>query len=192
MYHARELAMQRMQEEAQELGADGIVGVRLTVKHMPWNTDMAEFVAIGTAVYHREDPGMFKTHDGKPFTSDLSGQDFFNLINSGYRPVGLVMGTCVYHVAHRGMFQALRQFGQNVEMVNYTQALYDARELAQERMNAEAEELKAEGIVGVDLHEGTYNWSTNVIEFFAVGTAIVPMSKEHTIPDLHLTLPLND
>jgi len=34
MYHARELAMSRMEEEADVLGADGIVGVRLTAKHM--------------------------------------------------------------------------------------------------------------------------------------------------------------
>ena len=32
LYHARELAMTRMEEEADALGADGIVGVRLTVK----------------------------------------------------------------------------------------------------------------------------------------------------------------
>ena len=32
LYHARELAMNRMEAEADALGADGIVGVRLTVK----------------------------------------------------------------------------------------------------------------------------------------------------------------
>ncbi len=32
LYHARELAMNRMEQEADALGADGIVGVRLTVK----------------------------------------------------------------------------------------------------------------------------------------------------------------
>ena len=61
------------------------------------------------------------------------------------------MGSCVYHVAHRGMLQSLRQMGQNVELPNFTQALYDARELAMERMQAEAEAVKAEGIVGVQL-----------------------------------------
>src|SRR5579883_1440867 len=32
LYHARELAMTRMEEEADALGADGIVGVRLTIQ----------------------------------------------------------------------------------------------------------------------------------------------------------------
>ena len=36
MYHARELAMVRMEEEADELGADGIVAVRLDVNIHAW------------------------------------------------------------------------------------------------------------------------------------------------------------
>jgi uncharacterized protein YbjQ (UPF0145 family) len=93
----------------------------------------------------------------------------------------MVMGSCVYHVAHRGMFQSLKQAGQNVELPNFTQALYDARELAMERMQAEAEALKAEGIVGVQLREGSHGWGSHVIEFFAVGTAIVPYDEPRTI-----------
>lgn len=193
LYHARELAMSRMQEEAHELGADGIVGVRLKVKHMSWSSDLAEFVAIGTAVYHRDKEGAsFKTIDGKPFTSDLSGQDFWTLLRSGYRPVGMVMGNCVYHIAHQTVGQWFKNLGQNVEMMNFTQGLYDARELAMERMQAEAEHLQAEGIVGVDIHEGTYGWSSNVIEFFVVGTAIIPMRADHHIPAPQMMLSLND
>lgn len=194
LYHARELAMTRMLEEAQELGADGIVGVRLKVKHMTWSSDLAEFVAIGTAVHH-QDPAKgqsFRTHDGKAFTSDLSGQDFWTLLQSGYRPVAMVMGNCVYHIAHQTIGQFFKTMGQNVEMLNFTQGLYDARELAMERMQVEAEHAQAEGIVGVDIHEGTYGWSSNVIEFFVVGTAIVPMRADHHIQTPQLILSLND
>ena len=91
------------------------------------------------------------------------------------------MGTCVYHVAHRGMLQSLRQMGRNVELPNYTQALYDARELAMERMQAEAEAVQAEGIVGVQLNERSHGWGSHVIEFFAVGTAIVPYGEDRQI-----------
>ena len=77
-------------------------------------------------------------------------------------------------------------------MPNYTQALYDARELAMERMQAEAEALEAEGIVGVQIQEGSHGWSTHVIEFFAVGTAIVPTTAEHSIPPPSLVMTLND
>src|SRR5256885_1881795 len=82
------------------------------------------------------------------FTSDLSGQDFSALLGNGYRPVGLVMGNCVYHVAHQGLRAAWRQIGRNQEMPTYTQALYQARELAMGRMQTEAEQLQSNGIVG--------------------------------------------
>lgn len=192
MYHARELAMTRMEEEAHELGADGVLAVRLTVKHMSWNSDIAEFVAIGTAVRHVDNDGKYKALNGRPFTSDLSGQDFWTLLHAGYRPVGMVMGNCVYHIAHQTFGQWFKSVGQNVEMTNFTQGLYDARELAMERMQAEAEGLQAEGIVGVDIHEGNYGWSTHVIEFFVVGTAIVPIRADHHIPTPQLVLSLND
>ncbi|MBX9769983.1 MAG: heavy metal-binding domain-containing protein [Candidatus Obscuribacterales bacterium] len=192
LYHARELAMERMEEEAKELGADGIVGVRLTAKRMPWDSNLAEFVAIGTAVYHGDGNGHDWQVNGKPFTSDLSGQDFWTLLKSGYRPVGMVMGNCVYHIAIQSLGQFFKSIGQNVEMTNFTQGLYEARELAMERMQAEAEAVKAEGIVGVDIHEGSYGWSPDVIEFFTVGTAIVPIRADHHIQTPQLVMSVND
>jgi uncharacterized protein YbjQ (UPF0145 family) len=85
-----------------------------------------------------------------------------------------------------------KNMGKNIEMVNFTQGLYDARELAMERMQAEAENLEAQGIVGVDIHEGNYSWSSHVIEFFSVGTAIVPIRADHHIPAPQLVLSVND
>ena len=52
MYHARELAMTRMEEEADQLGADGVVGVRLDIGRYEWGENLAEFIAVGTAVKH--------------------------------------------------------------------------------------------------------------------------------------------
>ncbi len=191
MYGARELAMTRMEEEADQLGADGVVGVRLDIGRYEWGEHLAEFIAIGTAVRHHGGE-LHRAPNGRPFTSDLSGQDFWTLLASGHRPVGMVMGSCVYHVAHQGMFQSLRQVGQNVEMPNFTQALYDARELAMERMQHEAQELQAEGIVGVQLQERSHGWGSHVIEFFAVGTAVVPVEGDHQLPAPVPTLSLDD
>ena len=49
---------------------------------------------------------------------------------------------------------------------------------------AEALEARAEGIVGVDLHERSHGWGSHVIEFFAIGTAIIPAegAEDHVIP----------
>jgi uncharacterized protein YbjQ (UPF0145 family) len=195
MYHARELAMTRMREEATDMGADGLVGVQLTVKRLPWDEHVLEFVAIGTGVVHAEGSLGFKGPKGAPFTSDLSGQDFWTLLQAGYRPLEMVMGSCVYHVAHRGFLKSLGQVGQNVELTNFSQALYDAREIAMERLQHEAADAGAEGVVGVDLHEGNHNWEPHVIEFFAVGTAVVPIagaSHASQLPDPQLVLSVNN
>jgi uncharacterized protein YbjQ (UPF0145 family) len=183
LYQARELAMERMEEEADALGADGIVAVRLTFNVHAWGTNIIEFLAIGTAVHHLQSQGAYRTRHGKPFTSDLSGQDFWTLLNAGYRPLGLVMGNCVYYV---GLPPAAQ--GPNQELAGPTQALYDARELAMERMQAEAEELQAEGIVGVSVEETNHTWGPSVLEFSAVGTAVVAIRADHQIPRPSLVL----
>jgi uncharacterized protein YbjQ (UPF0145 family) len=191
MYHARELAMTRMEEEADQLGADGIVGVRLDIGRHEWGADLAEFIAIGTAVKHRGGE-LHRAPNGRPFTSDLSGQDFSTLLRGGYRPVGLAMGNCVYHVAHQGIRASLKRLGRNQEMPNYTQALYEARELAMERMQTEANEVQAEGIVGARIVEQSHGWGSHVIEFFAIGTAVAPIRVEHAIEKPAMVLPLSD
>jgi uncharacterized protein YbjQ (UPF0145 family) len=192
MYQARELAMDRMEEEAHQMGADGIVGVRLEVNHKEWGQHVAEFVAIGTAVRHRNDPARFKNKHGRPFTSDLSGQDFYILLRSGYKPLGMVMGTCVYHVAHQSLGASLKNMTQNVELTQYSQAMYDSRELAMERMQSEAEALGAKGIVGANIHENSHSWGPHIIEFFAIGTAVSEISADHVIEPPTLVLPLID
>jgi uncharacterized protein YbjQ (UPF0145 family) len=195
MYHARELAMARMRAEATAMGADGIVGVKLTIKRLEWDQHLLEFIALGTGVVHGDGHKGFRAHDGGPFTSDLSGQDFWSLLHSGYRPVEMVMGSCVYHVAHRGMLAGLATTGRNVELENFTSAMYEAREIAVERMQAEASAAKAEGVVGVAIHEGSHVWASHVIEFFAIGTAVVPLEQEiapEKIAEPIMVLSVND
>lgn len=48
MYNAREMALSRMKEEANKLGADGIIGVKLKIEYMQGN--WMEVTAVGTAV----------------------------------------------------------------------------------------------------------------------------------------------
>jgi uncharacterized protein YbjQ (UPF0145 family) len=272
LYHARELAMDRMEKEADALGADGIVGVRLTVnlsldpqraqwlqyrewsrwakevgfrrpqsaptggwfaawselattqwdrwcKQMGWaqvppapwsrpigqasyalGPNTAEFIAIGTAVRHRTGEH-YRNAKGKPFQSDLSGQDFWLLIQAGYRPVGFVMGNCVYYIPP-GLLAAPAT--KSLELSEYTHALYDARELAIERLQDEAEALGATGVVGVTVAEEQHSWRTTpwnvgnaalqngeVLELFVIGTAVVPMKPEGEQGSLQPTLVLS-
>ncbi len=114
------------------------------------------------------------------------------LIKAGYRPVGFVMGNCVYYVPPN-LLQA--PAAQNCELSSYTHALYDARELAIERLQAEAEALGATGVVDVTVSEQSHAWRTNfvnignaalqtgeMIELFVIGTAVIPMPGAGAAP----------
>jgi uncharacterized protein YbjQ (UPF0145 family) len=183
MYNARELAMSRMQSEADHLGADGIVGVNLRMQMYAWGQEVLEFVATGTAVKAIGGAGAHRAPNGRAFTSDLSAQDFFRLLAAGAVPVAFVLGTCVYHIAHQSAMQALRQAGQNQEMVQFTQGVYDARELSLSRMQAEADQAGATGIVGVGIGVSNHVWGEHATEFLATGTAIRRLSDEHRLPE---------
>lgn len=185
MYTARELAMTRMEYEANQLGADGIVGVRLEVGRWSWADDQLEFMCIGTAV-KAEDGSNWRNKSGRPFTSDLSGQDFGVLLATGYQPAGLVLGACVYHIAHMSFRQMLKMSGQNTEMALFTQALYDAREIAMMRMQLEAKNLGADGIVGVTIKEGSHAWESHVVEFLSIGTAVSKRGETRETPTIVL------
>jgi uncharacterized protein YbjQ (UPF0145 family) len=190
MYSARELAMQRMETEAELLGADGIVGVRLDITYYDWGRRSAEFIAIGTAV-SATGGGQWKTPSGKPFTSDLSGQDFWTLLRMGYAPMGLVLGNCVFHVAHRSARRAVSQVVRSEESPSLTQALYEARELAMTRMQQEAIDLGAEGIVGVQLVEKSHMLGSHVIEFLAVGTGVRGRPDRPAVPEPQMMMTLD-
>jgi uncharacterized protein YbjQ (UPF0145 family) len=188
MYNARELAMSRMQAEADHLGADGIVGVQLRLQNYVWGQGVLEFIATGTAVRAlgstgRGTEGAHRAPDGRAFTSDLSAQDFFRLLAAGAVPVAFVLGVCVYHIAHQSAMQSLRQAGQNQEMVVFTQGIYEARELALARMQAEATQAKSSGIVGVTVAVNNHVWGEHATEFLATGTAIRRLAAEHRLPE---------
>ncbi|GHF39233.1 uncharacterized protein YbjQ (UPF0145 family) [Deinococcus metalli] len=101
------------------------------------------------------------------FTSDLSVSEFLLLEDLGYQPIGLAMGTSVYHL---GVQNA--RWRQSVELDVLTQAMYSARHLAMTRMQEEARRAGATGIVGVQVSEHSRMWDNHVFEFLAVGPGI--------------------
>ena len=183
MYNARESAMARMRAEADHLAADGIVGVQLRMQMYSWGQACLEFVATGTAVRNLAGQGTHRAPDGRAFTSDLSAQDFYRLLAAGAVPVAFVLGTCVYHIEHRSVMQSLRQAYQNQEMMQFTQGVYEARELALARMQAEAAQARSSGIVGVTVEVKNHVWGEHATEFLATGTAVRRLSAEHKLPE---------
>ncbi|MCY0887081.1 MAG: YbjQ family protein [Alicyclobacillaceae bacterium] len=106
---------------------------------------------------------------GGPFTSDLTGQEFWLVMDRGYVPVGFVLGNSVFSMGvSGGIATALRGLARG-ELKEYTQLMYDARELALARMKREAENLGADGIVGVNLEISHHG---DIMEVTATGTAV--------------------
>ncbi len=190
MYHCRELAMARMEAEADALGADGVIGVRIRPLNYLFASDVLEFVAVGTAVKATNGQPL-RTAAGRPFTSHLSGQDFWTLWQHGFVPRALVLGTCVYHIAHMSFRQMLSNLGQNVELTNFTQAAYDAREIAMARMQYEGQQVGADGVVGVTVDESAWAWGEHAIEFYAMGTAVSRLRPDAEPVSPTLTMPLS-
>lgn len=186
MASARSHAMTRMMQQCQACSGDGVVGVRLEIRMHHTAHSIAEFVAMGTAVRVRDEH--VARLRGVTFSSDLSGQDLYLLVRAGYRPVGMVMGCCVYHVGRQG----LMSLTSNTEMTTYTEALYDARERAMERMQHEARSLGADGIVGVSITERSHAWGSRAIEFLAVGTAVRELQGGHVPLGVTAVVPMQD
>ena len=180
--------MERMEAEADELGADGIVAVRLTLSVHAWGTNIIEFLAIGTAVQH---VGARRARSA-PATASRS-RATSRARTSGHcstRATGRSGSSWATACTTSGLRPP--QQAANGELPHATQALYDARELAMERMQFEAEALKAEGIVGVLVDETNHTWGPSVLEFSAVGTAVIAVRADHQIPRPSLVLSVSD
>src|SRR6202451_2784195 len=104
---------------------------------------------------------------GAIFTSDLSVNEVLLVREVGFRPLGLVLGSSIYHVGLQ-----IGRWGKNQELDVLSQAMYHARELAMTRMEAEADALRADGIVGVRLGVELEEVGADMAEFIAVGTAV--------------------
>jgi len=206
LYDARELAMGRMLEEAQTLGAHGVIGVRLEHREYEWGANLLEFTAIGTAVRLTGWRGDLP----QPFTSDLSGEEFLKLLHAGYVPVALAMGAAAYYILTTWTMEQRLQSWYNQEMAPFTNGVYDARRLAMSRMVQDARRVHADGIVGSDLEirveevsatrqvynqwKGEYELETfedHVIEILAFGTAIAEIGRGHEAVRPRLALDLN-
>ena len=167
--------MARMEEEADELGADGIVGVRLDVNLHAWGTNIIEFLAIGTAIRHARAQGSAARAERQAVPERPLGAGLLDAPPRRLPAARLRDGQL--RLPRRPPRACREASSRTASCQGYTQALYDSRELAMERMQAEADELGAEGIVGVVVDETNHTWGSNVLEFSAVGTAVVAISR---------------
>jgi uncharacterized protein YbjQ (UPF0145 family) len=93
------------------------------------------------------------------------------VVDKGFQPMGLVMGNCIYSMgAIRNWLVGVKSSFQG-ELREYSQLMYQARELALSRMQFEADQLGADGVIGVDI-KIEFMHNNEWMEVTAVGTAI--------------------
>ena len=185
---ARRLALDRLEDEARTAGADAVVDVTFESRRHDFLANEIEVVVNGTAV--RGDGAKGE----RPVLTDLSMSDYTLLRAGGYEPVGVVASTSVFYViagwrtwrATTGM----GRFAPNQELEDFTQGVYEAREMALGRASTQAERLGAAGMVGVsvDHHVAvreTERSSTSgkdlIVTFHVLGTAIAPHGEHRAL-----------
>lgn len=184
-HHALQSAVSRMQEECRRAGGHGVVGVHIDItihKHY------INAVLVGTAVA----PTAAEHGHRTPFVSDLSARDFVLLHRGGWTPSGLAFGASFVYAPRRSLGATMRQSGQNVELTNYTEALYAARESAMERMQQWGRHLGGVGVVGVQVSEGPMHFASHAIRFTAWGTVLHHAQHAATLGPPRIVVPLND
>jgi uncharacterized protein YbjQ (UPF0145 family) len=186
-------AARLLRGECSKVHGHGVVGVRVEVTVNPHHIDVE---LVGTAVR----PMDGKDSSGRgldaalamPFVSDLSARDFTLLERAGWMPVGLAFGASFVYAPRRSAGTAMKQTRQNVELTNYTEAMYSARESAMEKMQRSALEAGGDGVVEVKVTEGPMHFARHAIGFTAWGTAVRLVAETHQFVQPQVVLPLDD
>jgi uncharacterized protein YbjQ (UPF0145 family) len=184
--HAFMHAIDRIHQDAAFAGGHGVVGVH--VEREVFSTHI-EVSLIGTAV---RPVGSGKVDPNAIFVSDLSARDFTLLMVAGWEPLGLANGASFVYAPRRTMGAALQQQSQNVELKNYTAAMYSAREAAMQRMQESALALKGSGVVEVKIVEGPMRFASHAVGFAAWGTVVRLKKDAHQSVQPLAVVSLND
>ncbi|MFO0885477.1 MAG: heavy metal-binding domain-containing protein [Pirellulales bacterium] len=175
--HTRHLALERLEQEAAGFGANAVVDIQTKILAM--GGVAREMLMVGTASQHAALPT-----GGRPVTSELTGEELWNLAQLGYAPLRLVLGTSVYSLGiRRGIGAFLSGFSRG-EVNELTKLIYQARENCLAHIHEEANAIGADGVVGVKLF--IHEMGGSFVEVMAIGTAI---KKNQTITTATPMLP---
>jgi uncharacterized protein YbjQ (UPF0145 family) len=197
---ATELALSRMEQELVYLRAHGAVGVRLNLVRHEWGDKTIEVQAMGTAI---QGPGV---QQGRPWLSDLSGQEWYALHRAGYDPAALVYGHCSWFAYTSAADEMIHRGWTNQEMTRWSDALKHARDIAMSKVRSLCKEAGGIGITGVRIsrklnevrltgpgEDPAYEREHHNLVMTIVGTAIkVRPDAPHMVPQTRYVLSLRD
>lgn len=187
LYHGYDTALGRMVTEAKSMGADGIVGIRLTRSSLADSAQ--EFMALGTAVKARS------THRPRRlFTTDLPGQDVAKLMQAGWVPVRIAIG-----IAVESQFldwtsrQQMSVMAGNAEVTAYTQLINRVRAKARQTFASHARSARADGAIVASMglrswHQEAGNAPLLCAESSVFGTTVARFHTGRRAPTNALTI----
>jgi uncharacterized protein YbjQ (UPF0145 family) len=161
---ARRGALDRLRDEAVQVGADVVLGVQLRRSDHDLGKGTIEYVVTGTAMRFPAARGT----SAPPTLTDLSLQDYWLLRDTGQEPAGLVATTVVVFAspARFTRMRRVRTKGQNQEVRELSRAFQTAREMVRLRLRHQVSEASAEGAVGVEITHSVHR------EKFALGASL--------------------
>jgi uncharacterized protein YbjQ (UPF0145 family) len=171
------IAIDRLREEADLLGAHGVVGVRYQSQRLPLasSAPVIEIRMVGTAIRREGSPLL-----SEPFTSHLSGQQFAKLIDTGWVPGAMVVGVgairsyggCVVGDGTSSGASAFNQYASG-EFRQRSDAIQHCRRFAVDRLETHATGY-GERVVGVDVAAQFHSTmeDTMLVENVMLGTAV--------------------
>lgn len=178
----RRRVLARLAEEAERLGADGVVHVRLADRPVPWLDYGLEVRASGFAVRGLGRDELLMT--------TLRAGELATLEGAGARPAGLVEHSTVVALLGGPETRNRYRYGgdrKNFEMPDFTRGLAEVRGDVLSSLRAHARSLGANGLLALDLaleprwdhvHRRRFSESVVVLEARALATAIVDLSGE--------------
>jgi len=161
--HTRHLALERLEAEAAERGCNAVVDIITRI--LPFGPGVREMLMVGTGSFNA-----VLGHPKTPYTSELTGEELWNLSQLGYGPLRLLLGTSVYALGFAGGFTAFFRSFARGEINEVTRLVYDARENCLDHIRLEAEALKADGVIGIKIYINEIG--QGLVEVMAIGTAV--------------------
>ncbi len=191
-HRALDQAKESIRQQTRAAGGVGVLGVEVEVQ---LSYHRYTVIVTGTAVRPFTDESghtHFNVKYQNPFLCDLSARDFVVLSSSGWYPLELVAGVSYVHAPRRTLSATMGQSTQNIELTNFTETLYQAREAAMEELQSHITQAGGTGLVDAKIIDRPVYFAHHVVEFLTYGTAIKMLAKEHTHPDMSLVLPVDD
>lgn len=145
---ARRRALDRLSEEAVQVGADAVVGVKLRQGEHDWPEGSIDYLVSGTAIRWRR-----QGESQWPALTDLSLQDYWCLLQAGHEPVGLLATTSVMFVSpsQAARLSRMQTISRTQEIEELGKAFQSARDTVRARLCGQIDANNGIGAVGVQI-----------------------------------------